>query len=93
LALKGLSLNRKYQKADFVVSVDSFGFTAEKCHFRLVLTEWFIMCGFLNGTIRLSAYTSSVKWYRVKVKVKVKFAIEQAKKAKRGSRGIFLLFL
>jgi hypothetical protein len=30
---------------------------------------------------------------RVKVKVKVNFALEQAMKAQRGSRGIALLFL
>jgi len=29
----------------------------------------------------------------LKVKVKVKFTLEQAKKAQRGSRGIALLFL
>jgi hypothetical protein len=30
---------------------------------------------------------------KVKIKVKVKFTIEQATKAQRGSRGIALLFL
>jgi hypothetical protein len=32
-------------------------------------------------------------WINVKVKVKVKFILEQARKAQRGSRGIALLFL
>jgi hypothetical protein len=31
--------------------------------------------------------------FRIKVKVKVKFTLEQAIKAQRGSRGIALLFL
>jgi hypothetical protein len=31
--------------------------------------------------------------YKVKVKVKVNFTLEQAMKAQRGSRGIALLFL
>jgi hypothetical protein len=32
-------------------------------------------------------------WVKVKVKVEVKFTLQQAAKAQRGSRGIYLLFL
>ena len=40
-----------------------------------------------------TAVCSTVKVDKVKVKTELKFTLEQATKAKRGSRGIALLFL
>jgi hypothetical protein len=46
----------------------------------------FSYCVFLEALPVLKTY------YAIKVKVKVKFSLEQATKAQRGSRGIALLF-